>query len=448
LEPAVHYDADEGKLNIDVALSADRDIPPCSKDSPVSLVMDVRDAMGRTVGAETQAGAGLHGQVKAEVFPESPHDVLYAPVHSDGLESLQVEVSVDNYPRAFLFEVGRNKAESQRDKWRVRITKPSHVPMSCTKPLKKLPVSFQVDAPEDSFFPRGEQGRPDDKVLLEIFDEQRPDASQSDTVYSDRKVTVELEEADKPGEMKAMTTVEDFSTELEAHGLENVVARVRAQILRDRQPKHEDFVRVIFDGRPPEFALEPDANRVVKGKDIRVTATIVHTLSEMAKLEYGFKGDGENQFSDKSKPADIHGNTATFSMPTKELDAREYTILVRGENKAGNFDFQKVKVEVVEPPPPVVPGKPAAPATVTIRGTVKWLDGSPAPGVEVTMEQPARSAKTDGAGKFSFEDLPPGPYTLKAKGSTGGMHAAGEAKADASNGDVNDVKISLSSLNR
>ena len=62
-------------------------------------------------------------------------------------------------------------------------------------------------------------------------------------------------------------------------------------------------------------------------------------------------------------------------LPTKDLDAGEYTVLVRGENKAGNSDFRSVKVTVVEPPPPPSE-KPAVAATITIRGTVKWLDGS------------------------------------------------------------------------
>ena len=95
-----------------------------------------------------------------------------------------------------------------------------------------LPVKFRVDAPEDSFIFRGTHSPADDVVHLEIFDEQHPEAVRPQTFYSDRKVTVELGEADAAGEMKATTKVEDFSTEVDAHGLENVVARVHAQLLR------------------------------------------------------------------------------------------------------------------------------------------------------------------------------------------------------------------------
>ena len=452
LEPTVHYDAGEGKLNIDVALSADRDIPPCSQKSPVRLIMDVRDSAGRPVNIASQAGAGLRGQTKALVYPARPRDVLYAPIRSDGREALEVQLSVDDYPRAFLFEVGLNKAVSQRDLWRVHISEPPRDPVSCYQPKDFLPVKFRVDAPEDSFFSRGAHGPGDDMVLLEIFDEQHPEAARSLPFYSDRKVTVELEEADAPGEMKAATKVEDFFTEVDSHGLENVVARVRAQLLRDRQVKHEDSLRVIFDGRPPEFELSLASNRVTKGTNIQVTANVVRTLSDMVKFDYGFQGDAEKQFKDKSKKLDVSGQTASFALATKELDAGEYTVLVRGENKAGNFDFQTVKVDVVEPPPPVMPVKPAGSETITIRGSVKWSDGSVADGVDVFIEQPALSTKTDGNGMFSFPDLKRGTYTVKAKGRGHGMNAtgeatSGEAKPDPAGGsDVAKVEIKLKSI--
>ena len=71
-------------------------------------------------------------------------------------------------------------------------------------------MKFHVNAPEDSFFSRGAHGHADDAVHLEIFDEQHPEAARAQTFYSDRKVTVELDEANAPGEMKAATKVEDF----------------------------------------------------------------------------------------------------------------------------------------------------------------------------------------------------------------------------------------------
>jgi hypothetical protein len=445
LDPTARYDTEEGKLEIAVALAADRDIPPCSQKAPVRLTMAVRDSAGRAVKMLSQpGGTGLPGQTKALLYPGLARDALYALVRSDGRDTLRVELNVDDYPRAFLYEVGLNRVTSQRDLWRVRITDPPRDPIRAMQPRDTLPVAFQVDAPEDSFVTRGARGPGDDAVLLEIFDEQHPETSRAQRFSSDRQVKVELEEADAPGEMKVAAKVDDFTTELDAHGLENVIARVHAQIVRDRQPKDEDSVRVILDGRPPDFELALASPKVAKGESIRVTANVIRSLSDMTKFDYGLQGDAEKQFAGKAKSVDVRGRSAAFALPTKELDPGEYTVLVRGENKAGNFDFRALKVDVVEPASAAQPGE----KKITVRGTVRWLDGSPAAGVEVSIETPARSAKTDAQGQFSIGDLPRGSYALKATGSTGGMKASGKATADPGDGDTAEVQISLSSLNR
>jgi hypothetical protein len=447
LEPTVHYDVDQGKLEIEVSLAADRDLPPCSQKAPVRLTMTVRDDSGRAVALLAQPDAGLRGQTKALLYPARPRDVLYAPVRSNGRDPIQVELNVDDYPRAFLYDVSLNKVTNQRDLWRIRLFTPPRDPVSAFQPRETLPVKFNVDAPEDSFLARQSNSGAADVVQVEIFDEQHPESSRPLRFYSDRQVKVDLEEADAEGEMKITAKVDDFATEVDAHGLENVIARIHGQILRDRQPKDEDALRVILDGRPPEFELALASDRVAKGTDIQVTANVIRTLSAMGKFEYGFQGEVEKQFKDKTKSVEVRGRSASFVLPTKELDPGEHVVLVRGENKAGNSDFRAARVTIFEPPPPTS-DKPAGPTTITVRGTVRWLDGSPASGVEVSIENPARSAKSDAQGKFAFTDLPRGSYTIKAKGSTGGMRASGEAKADPGSQDTANVDLSLSSLNR
>ena len=243
-----------------------------------------------------------------------------------------------------------------------------------------------------------------------------------------------------PGEMKVAATVGDFAAELDAHGLENVAAHVHAQLLRDRQVKDEDTVRVIIDGRPPRFEIGLASDRVLKGSDIRVEVRDVVTLSELRKFDFGIEGG-------KMKSADARGpgtrlRVASFVLPTKDLGPGEYTVRVVAENMAGNSDFRTAKVQVVEPPPPAET-KPAAAATITVRGTVHWLDGSPAAGVDVAIENPSRSAKTDANGRFTFGDLPRAAYTVKAKGATGGIRASGEGTADPGSGDAAEVQIQL-----
>jgi hypothetical protein len=446
LEPTVHYDAEEGKLQIEIALAADRDLPPCSQKEPIRLTMAVRDAAGRDVNALPQAGTGLRGQTKALLFPARPRDTLYAPIRFDSSRLLQVELNVDDYPRAFLYEVGRQKVTNQRDLWRIQITDPPRDPVRALQPRETLPVKFRVDAPEDSFFSSGGHARAADVVQLDIFDEQRPETTRTRQFYSDRQVQIDLLESDAEGEMKVFAKTADFAIDdLDAHGLENVLAKIHAQVLRDRQPRDEDSVRVILDGMPPEFDVSLLSDRVAKGKDIQVVANVIRTLSDMKQFEFGFQGDAEKQFKDKTKSVMTVSRSASVVLPGKDLDPGEYTVLVRAENKAGNADFRWVKVTVVEPPPPS--GQtPALSATITLSGTATWQDGSPAAGAEVSIENPARSAVADAQGKFTFTDLPRNAYTLKAKGSVGGVRATGEAKADPGSRDAVDVTISLSAL--
>ena len=199
--------------------------------------------------------------------------------------------------------------------------------------------------------------------------------------------------------------------------------------------KDEDTVRVIIDGRPPRFEIMLASVRVLKGSDIRFNVRDVVTLSELRKFDYGIEGG-------KMKSVEARGRSGSFVLPTKDLDPGEYTVRVVAENKAGNSDFRTAKVQVVEPPPPAET-KPAAATTITVRGTVHWLDGSPAAGVDVAIENPSRSAKTDANGRFTFGDLPRAAYTVKAKGATGGIRASGEATGDPGSGDAADVQIQL-----
>ena len=55
--------------------------------------------------------------------------------------------------------------------------------------------------------------------------------------------------------------------------------RVHAQLLRDRQVKDEDTVRVILDHRPPRFEIGLASHRVLKGSDIRID---VHDVERSA----------------------------------------------------------------------------------------------------------------------------------------------------------------------
>ena len=390
------------------------------------------------------------------LYPARREDVLYTRLGPDSGD-LQIQLDVDGCPRVFIYDVKRNNVMLARDLWRVRITEPLHDPIFAIQPRKSLHVAFRVDAPDASFFARGRHLPQDDFVRLNLFDERDPDPDNSyaQWFYSDRQITVELEEADAPGEMKVTAKVSDFSADVTTHGLEDARARIRAQLFHDGAPKTDDSVRVILDSKKPQFELAA-APSVNKGEKIRVAAADVDTLSGIRKFQYGFQGDAENQFKGDPKTVLAQSGSATVTLPTDELDpGKSYTILVCAENKAldaankaGNTAFRTLNVAVVEPPPPRKPEDKGPPATITVHVTARNLAGQPAAGLEVTIENHGTAEAEPGQpGKYVFKDLPRGVYTVKAKGSVGSIPVTGtKTTPDPGSGDSVDVEIKVGRL--
>ena len=142
------------------------------------------------------------------------------------------------------------------------------------------------------------------------------------------------------------------------------------------------------------------------------------------------------------KNADAHGRSASFVIPTKDLDPGEYTGAGRCRKRGPQLGL----------PHRQGAGRRAAAGAggnKTSRaghdhrsrhramGRRQWGrrrrrdDGNPA-------RREDRRQRT-----VSFGDLPRAVYTVKAKGATGGIHASGEATADAGSGDAADVQIQL-----
>ena len=261
-------------------------------------------------------------------------------------------------------------------------------------------MKFGVDSPADSFLSRG-HGPSGDAALLEIFNEQRPESSHSLQFNSDRQVAVELLGPDAAGEMKVAAAVGDFAKDVDAHGLENVAARVHAELLRDRQVKDEDTVRVIIDGRPPRFELALASDRVIKVADIHVDLHEVITLSDLRKFDYGIEG-GKMKTVGKHAPLGLIRDT--------DQGPRSGRIHRAGRRREQGRQLRLPHGQGASRRAAAAPGDEAGPsATITVRGTVRWLDGSPAAGVDVAIENPARPQRPTPTGDSRSATCPAGP---------------------------------------
>jgi len=93
------------------------------------------------------------------------------------------------------------------------------------------------------------------------------------------------------------------------------------------------------------------------------------------------------------------GNTATFTPSERLIGNSEYTVTVNGKDLAGN-DLEETTWSFTT-------------ANVgTVSGAVVDDDGQPVAGATVTLG--SRTATTDADGRYHFDDVAPGTYTIKA----------------------------------
>lgn len=434
-DPKVTYDTARKTLRVDVQLAKDREIPPISEEKPIVLTLGASHLRSDAAGKKNLA-MEIHGKETAKLYPDHLADRLLAEEMELSVdEKVRLELAVDGYPRVFVYDLDPTRDISlERNLRRVRITEPSEGQVY-KAPLGKLPVKFQVDAPEDTFSVTGITGsgvsRIRDMVRLEIFDDRSPGSGREERkdFFTDRQTRVRLDEAGPEGEVKVTAGVGDFEIEVDPHGLNNVKARVRAQLklakLGDAY-SDEHSVVVVLDGQPPEFALAVPSRPVQQGDNVEVGVKVLHELSGIRKIEVGLEGEKPGEFKEKPKLGQPRSETTwAAALPTKELDPGSYTILVRATDLAGNAKFERESVSIVATPPP--PAEKTAKVS-TIEGQAILQGGGPVSDAQITLQGAGQTATSDAGGKFIFKDVPHGDYWILAKGTAKNMSVSGAAQ--------------------
>lgn len=420
LDVNVSYDAARQQIEIQVEpRDTDGDgrpnpeiLPPLSPEESIEIVWDTAGSLPPDTEMNNRAAISPPNY-RARLF-------AHAPPRPDKI--VWVWLTVDGYPRAFVYQVhcdrDRQSIERERSLARVQITAPQPG-KAFRSPLERLPVEFQVDAPEDAFQQSG------DSIQIWIDDDgsRRSAGRPSRQFFADRQVDVLLQKIDPQGTVKIDAQVHDFKTELMPGGLQNkrvdVVGRL---LLAGRGPLSdrpvEDAVPVVLDGSPPRLRVDPVASPVALGGPLNVAGQ-VEDLGGADKIEVGFDLDGSGDLEEKEvlkKLQQFSGATAAWksSLATKELEQGRYRILVRATDRVGLVSRQSQIVVLVAPPPKQA--MEAKPVKHAIAGLVLVGD-RPCSNFEVRLEGAGQVATTDLDGKFSFKDLPPGKYTLKASGA-------------------------------
>lgn len=434
LQPAVKYE--QGRITIQVRPLEVKSLPRLSEDTPIKIDWNVQGAI------DPNARMSTHAEIQS---PDQTRE-LFADVPPKAGREIPVQLAVDGYPRAFVFRVPTDRPlriEELRDLRDVRIVAPR--PGEAYKIPLAAPIftEFQVDAPADAFRSWGAD-RPRDviEVTMEVPGERRFVMQDRLQFYSDRQFEARIAEIGAAGLLKIDARVHDFKVPLSPGELKNAEVAVRVAMSvtsaegaagAGRDVKTAT-VRVIFDAAKPAVKLvEAPRVPVTQGNNVAVVVEVKDPDpgSGVAKIEYGLREGDLSDFDEKDKPdqvlpPNIQPQTKLPPLPTKELKAGKYALLVRVTDRVGWQSTERFgTVEIEEPPPP--PPKPeekdtGMPAMSSISG--RAILGSPDAivtwiGLKVTLKELNRTVTAGADGRFEFPDVPPGSYTLEGKGIGG-----------------------------
>lgn len=339
----------------------------------------------------------------------------------------EVQLAIDGYPRALKYLVRTDRegirVPPSRDVYRVRIARPRDPAEKYFRvPMKnKLLVELEVDAPDDAFSPESAALGTADvvQVWLSRMDSSDPIGEGRKEFMADRAVRVSLEQINPQGPLQISATVGDLQAAFDVGDLQEKI-KVRGKLALQRPPRiTEDAVDVVLDGDPPSLTLDaPDA--ISLGEDLPVAAHATDRLSGVKKVEVGFDVAGTGHLRDDQVRASLEPPNLDrpVVLSTKELKlnvGQDYTLIARATDFAGNT-AETVHRFTVKPPaqqPGAMP-QPAAPGTIV--GTVTAEVGTPR---GVTVEAEGLPPPELVGNSFTFKQVPPGTYTLRARGRAG-----------------------------
>lgn len=443
--PEVHYDHGRGEIAIVVGIAESGIVPPISKDAPVRVVWESIE--GQHLNKERDRGEVV-GRAQTDRLE------LRARVDPEATPRVTIHLTVDDYPRAFVYQVECNRDRSSLDYLRsleaVRIQKPE-ARAAFQVPLEgPLAIEFQVDAPIHRF-DRAAGSR--DRVEVGIDgdrDGTLDDRERQHSFRTDRQYSVWFEEFSPQGVLAVRTEVSDFRVPLDRVGLlgeKDLVAQIRL----DERVAASQSVPVVFDDRPPRverFNVEP---RSVPAKGKIQVALAVDDQSGVERIEFGFDSKPRNgRFDDEEL---IAAETlraapweATLTLDESLEPGKTYDVMARVFDRAGHEP-------TIAAQPINVLSEAAAPAPAKKTGTIKgriFVPGASGPAnrevwwrheVHVQGEGIDETLKPDRVtGEFVLKDVPYGSYSFTAMGTfSGGFQTrkyAGKAQVSLESSEV------------
>ena len=441
IEPSVAYSFAQRKVTIELRLRDDPDLMPgMLSEQPVAIFWENALALPESTSPNFKASIKRAGGV-ARLWAEN--------IDPDVTRQIQIRLSVDGYPRALVFDRFDCDSDHRRidvddNLTGVEITQPEEA-----KPYRltdaglepAMSVKFNVDAPYDAL------DRADDFVKAGIdkngnlqFDEDEQDDIL--TFWTDRQRTAVLEELTPEGTLKLHTQVDDFTVDLSPSGPANKEVLVLAQLFIAASKSAQDRVSVILDRGEPEISLQSFPKTIPPGSPLTVRAKVTD-VSGVELVEFGFDVDRSGGLEEGEKPLKVFSAAADgiweATLQTKDLvPGVTYSLIVQATDGVGSSAKRKTLITVGRAPEKAMPAKAK---TVTVQGRAS-LGGATRWSTLRLSGIPGTATIDKDTGDFTFDDVPPGKYTVSAKGSAGNRSKKGSATVTIT-GDEPTVRVDI-----
>jgi hypothetical protein len=362
---------------------------------------------------------------------------------------MTLELTVDDYPRAFTFVVpcDSDQAEIAADDNQLgaAILSPA-AGDAFSGSLKEIPVKLRVDAPLAS----ARQSPLSIEIGLDRNRDRELIGEPTVKLLADRQVAVTFAGLSETGALQIQTQVTDYELKIPTLGLDRGRANVLARVGLGDRVAWSAPAEIALDSAPPQMEslrLAP-SGRVAAGDKLELSLLADDAeLSGVARVEALFDLARSGEFGPKAEPligAQRADGRWAVTLPA-DAPPGGYNILVRAVDRVGNASSPlRVPVQIISKEDAAAEKLKASLAT--IEGAV-FYGPDPVAGAQVLLfagevppkvpGQPAApfpddttalaQVVADKDGLFRFKQIPPGAYRVAAKGKVKNKNRIAEA---------------------
>ncbi|MCO8120433.1 carboxypeptidase-like regulatory domain-containing protein [Stieleria sp. TO1_6] len=412
--PRVGYDANKKQIQIHVA-ARDKSLLPTGGEVRVTCRL-----AGRASGT-------ARGKLQCTLSADQLNASMFVAVPSPPPHVERVYIDVDDYPRAFVFDVqcGKHLADvpEATDLVDLRMTTASDDGILAA--ANSIPVAIEMDTPVGSF----ESGQDQLQIGIDTENTGMPDPSSSVLLTSDRSVTIGFVKSMPNGTIEFNSEVSDFMIDLPAQRLENLNVGVAGLLTVNDQTVQIPSIPLLIDTAPP---LIGPVNRSAGVGFVTVNSAVEFTAwswdegAGVKTVEAAFDADGSGEFPESggqftATPLDNRQWALTVNAGA---ETGQRTLLVRSVDRVGNASEPlSVIVEVVSAVEGVALVKQQ---TVDLIGDVLLRDKAVSaelkliaipedPAAPPASEDDAVAVQSDADGHYTIAGVAPGSYRLAAR---------------------------------